>query len=239
MRSSRALSALILVCCSPFVACGDDDDPAAEHEHDASSGSGAQPAGGRSAAGRAGGGSGGSGPRAGAGGSNPGAGGDDSEAGDAGTNPGGGDLREVPCTDQSVSELTLLDVPTDGEVRDESSEGGVFESYIDATGGGTAPTESYTYVRFTDEGLKRVDISDEEAFTSLGWDLAVRRYVMRLNSGVSGPGTVTVARTAPMTTFEAVESIPDGLEYRTEEYFSEGTCELVADTSGIGAPATA
>jgi hypothetical protein len=138
--------------------------------------------------------------------------------------------REVPCTDQSFQELVLYGEPSQREVRDESSENGVFQSYIDAQGGGLSPTESFVYVRFTDEGLQRVDISDEAAFSSLDWHMAVRRYFIRLNSGVSGPGEITGAVTTGMPTFDSVSSVPDGLEYRSEAYFTE-SCELVTDSS--------
>jgi hypothetical protein len=41
-----------------------------------------------------------------------------------------------------------------------------------------------------------------------------------------------------MTDFEALESAPEDLAYRTEEYFTDD-CDLVPDGSGIGAPGTA
>jgi hypothetical protein len=110
---------------------------------------------------------------------------------------------------------------------------------VDATGGGLNATESYVYARFTDKGLIKVELTDEEAFESLDWDIALRRYVIRLNSGVSGPGEVTAARTAPMTQFADLKEVPANLELRTEQYFSEDGCEFLADTSGIGAPGTA
>jgi HmuY protein len=114
----------------------------------------------------------------------------------------------------------------------------VFHTLIDATGGGLAPSKSYVYARFSDTGLKAVAISDEDAFSSLGWDIAVRRYVIRLNSGVSGPGDVTAARTQPKTDFDTLKSVPSELDYRTEEYFTD-SCDFVSDGSGIGTPATA
>ena len=149
------------------------------------------------------------------------------------------DLREVPCTDQSISKLMLHEEPASGRIREEGQGTDWFVSYVDATGGGLNVTESYVYARFTDKGLTKVELSDEEAFESLDWDIAFRRYVIRLNSGVSGPGAVTAARTAPKTLFADLEEVPENLEQRTEEYFIGDACELLADTSGIGAPATA
>jgi hypothetical protein len=148
-----------------------------------------------------------------------------------------GPLREVKCVDAQIGALSLLDEPSDAVVRDESMDNGVYESFLDTSAGGLNPSKSFSYVRFSEKGLQRVAISDEDAFTSLDWDMALRRFVIRLNSGVSGPGDVKGARTRPNTTFESLSSVPDGVEYREEEYFSDD-CELISD-SGIGSPATA
>jgi hypothetical protein len=147
-------------------------------------------------------------------------------------------LREVPCTDQSVSTLMLFDAPATGKIREEGS-GDDFVTFVDATGGGMEATQSYVYARFTSKGLEKLDLTDEDAFTSADWDVAFRRYVIRLNSGVSGPGDVRAGRTAPATQFADLAEVPANLELRTEEYFTPDSCEFVSDGSGIGAPATA
>ena len=147
--------------------------------------------------------------------------------------------REVACTDQSVMTLMLFDDPATGRIREEGKGDDEFTTFIDASGGGLQASESYVYARFTEDGLKKVEISDEEAFESNDWEIAFRRYVVRLNSGVSGPGEITAGRTAPRTQFADLTEVPDNLEYRTEQYFTEDGCEYVTDTSGIGAPATA
>jgi hypothetical protein len=146
--------------------------------------------------------------------------------------------HEVTCIDQSFSQLMLLEEPASDAIEEQDSDPGTFQNLIDATAGGMAPMESFVYARFTEDGLRQVDIDDEEAFESLEWHIALRRYVIRLNSGVSGPGDVTGARTAPMTDFEELAEVPEGLQHRTEEYFT-ASCDYVPDTSGIGAPATA
>ena len=143
----------------------------------------------------------------------------------------------VTCQDESIQQLALFSDPSPDAITDESVESDRFRNLIDSRGGGFAPTQSYVYARFTEQGLEKVNISDEDAFTSTDWDIAVRRFVLRINSGVSGPSCVQAARTAPGTTFESVTTVPDGLDFRTEAYFTE-TCSFVAD-SGIGSPATA
>jgi hypothetical protein len=169
---------------------------------------------------------------------------DTSSPSDAGTDKApakkadAGPLRQVSCIEDSIAKLMLFDTPSTAEIREEAKEGNAFHTFVDSTGGGLAPTTSFVYGKFTDKGLTRVDISDEDAFESRDWDLAIRRYVFRLNSGVSGPGDVTAARTAPKTDFTALKSVPDDLEFRTEEYFTE-SCDYVSDSSGIGAPGSA
>jgi HmuY protein len=149
-----------------------------------------------------------------------------------------GPLRDVACVEQSIAQLGLFDTPSSAEIREEAKEGDAFHTFIDASGGGLSPTTSFVYGRFGQQGLERVEISDEDAFDSLDWDIAVRRYVIRLNSGVSGPGMITGARTQPKTDFLTLNAVPDGLEYRTEQYFTD-SCEFVSDGSGIGAPGSA
>jgi hypothetical protein len=147
--------------------------------------------------------------------------------------------REVTCTDESVKDLTLFDRPNNAPIRLEASDQGTFKQFVDASGGGVTPTMSFVYGRFTEHGIEQVDISDEDAFTSLAWDIAFRRYVIRLNSGVSGPGDVTAARTAPSTTFDSLSDVPDDLDYRTEAYYTDD-CTFVNDGSGLpGGPGTA
>ncbi|HET8937190.1 MAG TPA: HmuY family protein [Polyangiales bacterium] len=145
---------------------------------------------------------------------------------------------EVICTDESFSKLALFsDKPNPAEViNDKEAQG--FLTEIDVTAGGMSPTLPYVYLKFEDDGLKSVAITDEDAFESTDWDIAARRFVLRLNSGVSGPGQVKAARTAPKTEFDKVTAVPKALEFRAEEYFTE-SCDIIPDPSGIGSPGTA
>ena len=144
---------------------------------------------------------------------------------------------EVTCIDQSIVMLDLFETVSPAAITEEGTTDGEFTTLVDASGGGYNPTQSYVYARFTDTGLAKVDVDDEAAFSSSDWDIAFRRYVVRLNSGVAGPSCVTGARTAPGTTFDTLESVPETLPYHVEEYFTS-TCDYVPDGSGIGAPGT-
>jgi hypothetical protein len=149
-------------------------------------------------------------------------------------------LREVDCIDQSIAQLMLFEAPAPGRITSARNADDSFETGVDATAGGMKAVESFVYGRFTDKGLEKVEIGDEDAFASLGWDIAFRRYVIRLNSGISGPGSVTGARTLPETAFEtlAIPPEPEVVPYRTEAYFTS-SCDYVNDGSGIGSPGTA
>lgn len=146
------------------------------------------------------------------------------------------DASAVRCTEQSIEELDLLTTVSTGELREEGTVSGEFHTYVDARAGGASPKESYLYARFTPQGLARVQVDDQAALASTEWDIAFRRYIIRVNSGVSGPSCAAVAQTPAGTAFESVKAVDAAWEYQTERYFTEA-CEFVPDESGIGAPA--
>jgi hypothetical protein len=170
----------------------------------------------------------------------------DSDAGpsDAGP-PDAGPTRDPVCTgptapscvDESILELALFTDPNPAEIEN-TADGEGWMTHVDATGGGFNPSLSYVYARFTDEGLVRVDVGDEGAFDSMEWDIAFRRFVIRLNSGVAGPSCVGAFRTPAAAEYDSLEAPADDTPYRVEEYFTD-TCELVPDGSGLGSPGTA
>ncbi|NRD53593.1 HmuY family protein [Corallococcus exiguus] len=161
---------------------------------------------------------------------------------DAGTPPtdGGAELcrNAVACTEQSIDKLRLRTVVSDGGVIEEGTTAGEHLTYLDGRGGGTAVPDSYTYARFTATGLEKVYIDDQSSLDSTAWDVAVRRYVVRFNSGVSGPSCVTVAQTADGTTFESVTSVPTDAQFVAENYYTPDTCTFTGDSFGLQSPAT-
>lgn len=148
------------------------------------------------------------------------------------------------CQDQQIAMLDLFTTVSTRTVEEESAPAGTHASHIDSMAGGVSPSESYVYARFTATGLERVDIDDQSAFASQGWDIAFRRFIVRLNSGVSGPSCVQAARlpndsgTGMPPAFESVTSVPAGLTFHDEVYMTPGSCDIVADGSGLGSPAT-
>lgn len=138
----------------------------------------------------------------------------------------------VPCQDESIQELALFRPANNAMVTTTATTGG-FISQVDTRGGGLTPTLSYVYLKFGATQLDRVAIGDEAAFESTDWDLAMRRFVVRLNSGVSGPSCVAARRTPPNTRFDDVAAVPAG-DPRVEEYLTPApACALVSDGSGL------
>lgn len=142
----------------------------------------------------------------------------------------------VPCTDSQIPDMSLLKKASKRIVENEP-DGAGFLSHVDATGGGMTPTESYVYARFTDTGLERVDIGDEAAFDKPTWDIAFRRYVIRLDSGVSGPSCVVGAALPAGTDYDSVTAAPAKLALESEAYYTK-KCQLVPDGSGLNGPGT-
>jgi hypothetical protein len=141
---------------------------------------------------------------------------------------------EVPCEDAAYQTLELKSAIAAGDIAT-TVDGDQFVTHVDATAGGFPATDSYVYARFTTEGLEKVDISDEESLESMEWDIAFRRFIIRVNSGVSGPSCVSVARTAAATRFDEVRAVPAGLSFHVEEFFTD-SCDLIVDGSGLGSP---
>jgi hypothetical protein len=148
------------------------------------------------------------------------------------------DFEEPPCSDQQISALDFSDEASGGPITEEGTVAGEFLTHIDATAGGFQGTLGYTYAAFTDEGLVTLPLSDEASLESMDWDIAFRRFVIRLNSGVSGPSCVLGGRTAAATTWDGLTAMPANVNLREEQYFIGDACEYVPETSGIGSPQT-
>ncbi|WP_434427686.1 HmuY family protein [Nannocystis pusilla] len=146
-------------------------------------------------------------------------------------------LAEVPCIDAAIQDLSLHDDKvSDAEVTS-AQEGADWVSRVDASAGGTmgAAMNPWVYLRFTDAGLERVDLDDVAALESGAWDIAAKRYGIRVNSGSSGPSCVTVA--APAGTYADLDAAPPDAEFAPEDYYDDA-CVLQEDGSGLpGSPA--
>jgi len=144
--------------------------------------------------------------------------------------------HEPACQDQQVSKLAFKGTISTRTITEESAPTGTFFSHVDATAGGFSGTEGFVYAKFTSEGLSTVAISDEDSLESADWDIAFRRFVVRLNSGVSGPGCVIAATLPDGTEFGGLHAAPDNVPYHAEAYFKGANCTFVDDGTGIDGP---
>lgn len=147
----------------------------------------------------------------------------------------------VQCVDEMILDLSLHDDKvSDGEVSSES-DGADTLTYVDASAGGynQANNNPWTYIRFEDDGtVSRIDIDDETALEDMTWHLALHRFVIRINSGDSGPSCVGAGALLG-TTYEDVTAVPEGMTYLKDDFYTDD-CTLVNDSSGLpGSPQVA
>jgi hypothetical protein len=154
------------------------------------------------------------------------------------------DPTAVPCSDQVIQQMNLKSTTAPGLIST-VADGEGWYSLADATAGGAfnPNPHAYVYAKFNDTGLDKVAISDEQSLDSMDWDIAFRRYVIRINSGNSGPSCVTAARLpgTPPPDYDNVTTLPDNLTYHADEYFTASPdCSLIPDGTGLpDSPATA
>lgn len=141
----------------------------------------------------------------------------------------------VACSDAAISQLDLkVPVSPDG-VTSNVADGTGWISTINAVAGGLTPTQSFVYAKFDATGLVKVGLGDQDALDSMDWDIAFRRFVIRLNGGDSGPSCVAAAVTAPGTAYGSVTAVPTGLAWEVDNFLDrEPGCAFVDDGSGLG-----
>ncbi len=142
----------------------------------------------------------------------------------------------LDCSDEMILDLGLVDDRvSEGDVTN-TADGAGWTSTIDATAGGIvdAPQNPWIYLRFSPEGLQKVEVDDLEALESTDWDIAAKRFGLRLNGGVSGPSTVSAADLEG-SSYEEITALPDGTMLTTETFYDE-SCTLLDDGSGQGSP---
>lgn len=159
----------------------------------------------------------------------------------------GGELEPVctdpvapECVDAMILDLSLHDDKTSRGDVTTVTEGSDFVTAIDASAGGysQAANNAWVYIRFGADGAEKLEIDDETALEDMTWHLALRRFIVRLNSGDSGPSCVGAAAMIG-STYEEVTSVPDGLTYLHDDYYTDD-CTIINDSSGLpGSPQVA
>jgi hypothetical protein len=145
---------------------------------------------------------------------------------------------EVLCIDEIYLDFSLHDDKVSAGAVTNTADGDEWVSAVDATAGGmnASTANPWTYVRFSTNGLVKVEIDDDTALSSTEWDVAMKRFNIRLNSGVSGPGCTLGMEVR--TTVGSTAALPSSEELLAEAFYTED-CTLVEDDSGLpGAPAS-
>jgi hypothetical protein len=109
---------------------------------------------------------------------------------------------------------------------------GVFTTVIDASAGGAAEQANQPFVYLDLEaegGAAAVAIDDVASFQSADWDIALKRFVIRANSGDSGPGDEEVA-TVMSEDLGTGTDVPSE-SFADDDWTGDG-CSLVRDNTG-------
>jgi hypothetical protein len=144
------------------------------------------------------------------------------------------------CSDQAIQDFGYKTTANTASVTN-TTDGGEFDSTVDATAGGITPTKGFVYAKFTDVGLVGLNLDDQSSLDSLDWDIAFRRFVIRLNGGTSGPSCVGAFLYPKTTAFDAAALPAEDAGYRLDTTFSAPpACTFMDDGSGLStSPATA
>lgn len=135
----------------------------------------------------------------------------------------------VACPDELTTALSLVaGEPSPQQITNERDGDGIL-SVVDARAGGLTadPRQPYLYARFRGGGLEKVELDDEQALSSMAWDIAFHRYIVRLNGGSSGPSCVAAARVAGAD-YDALEAVPPDLYFHVDEQMTDA-CAFRAD----------
>lgn len=102
------------------------------------------------------------------------------------TSTGGAVMAD--CSEERITEIGPVDKVSTGEVLIVMETPPIKTLFIDATAGGIPKQAENPWIYVNLGSAKRVDITDMAAETSVEWDLALKRAVIRTNSGDGGPG---------------------------------------------------
>lgn len=145
----------------------------------------------------------------------------------------GPDLAGVRC--ELPPEFKLIDKVSTGMVTFGTlpADPSVTTAEIDATAGGSAEASKNPYVYLDLINNKKAQITDVQSLTSGDWDIAFKRWQIKINSGDSGPGGVTTlyedgkelaeVKTAPVGKYEADDYLDDKCNLKFDRINGLGT----------------
>lgn len=159
-----------------------------------------------------------------------GCGGDGGE-GTPGGAGGSGGAPAISCPVERDEVLGPVDAVSAGEVIVLSDEGGVKTLYIDASAGGPMEQEDNPWIYVSFANASRVDLTDPGADSSSEWDLALKRPVLRTNSGDGGPGEGGLAFLKEQSFEEVTDAEAKSAILAVEQWF-DAMCVAKKDPGG-------
>ena len=152
--------------------------------------------------------------------------------GDPGSTGSGGEGGALPvCEDARALALGPVDAVSEGlvDVLDEAD--GAATVFVDASAGGMQEQASNPWI-YVDLGERvRVDVTDDEADADTGWDLALKRPVLRVNGGDGGLAGEGRAAQLDVAFDDVGADDVEGATWRDERWF-DAACELRTDPTG-------
>ena len=141
----------------------------------------------------------------------------------------------VACVDDIILDLSYQDTVATTDVTN-LREGPQWLTTIDATAGGFGSSSSnpWVYIRFTESGAEKLELSDEDALESMDWHLAAHRFKLRLNSGNGGPSCVKAAALLEGD-YDTLIEVPENLTFYSDTFYT-ADCSLIEDSYGLGSP---
>lgn len=157
--------------------------------------------------------------------------------GSAGTGTGGatgGSGGGTSCTSARNALLNPVDKVSTGDVDILEQLPSSTVILVNASAGGfnQAAANPYIYLKLSD--TTKVSVTDPAAFDSSDWDMALKRDVIRTNSGDSGPGQGGAVRVSGKT-FDQV-TISDAGSFDHDDFLDD---QCNATTDATGKPLTA
>jgi hypothetical protein len=153
------------------------------------------------------------------------------DAGGAGGSGGTATGVGPDCSDERDLVLGLIDEVSEGEVIVLSQMGSALELYVDASAGGFTESAHHPWIYLRLADGTRAEVTDEECFDSTEWDLALKRFIIRSNSGDSGPGMGGAAFLATVAFADVDADDAMGVTLSPEDWFDED-CEHATDEAG-------
>jgi hypothetical protein len=145
-----------------------------------------------------------------------------------GSNAGGKQSMEPrPCSGALKQSLSLVDEVSTATVATLDEVGSERTLYVDASAGGIDGQDQHPWVYLSLATGKAVAVSDLDALSQTSWDLAFKRFLVRTNSGDSGPGQGGAIRIA--LPWDQVESATLGSKAVPVEEWFDADCMLQVD----------